>query len=540
MNLKPSEWSFAAKLSFVITLFAVVLVAFGLYSARIRAQVQIGGPYYTEIVLGKDLVADILPPPAYIIEAYLLCYEAANTSSADERAKALARLTQAEKEYHDRRQVWRDALPDSRMKTALVTDSAQPAEAFFKILHEQFVPALVAADYDKARRLASGEMHEAYARHRQFIDEVVTLANQFGSDHEAEAASVVRHGRIWETAIGVSGLLIGLLLGVGIVRGLGRSLRALGKHLAGEAAQMATEAAQVSTSSQTSAEGASEQAASLQETSASLEEISSMTKRNAENSGRAKALSTQTRAAADSGSTEMEVMKQAMDAITLSASNIAKIVKSIDEIAFQTNILALNAAVEAARAGEAGAGFAVVAEEVRALAQRSAQAAKETAERIEDSVRKSEHGVQISGQVAQHFAVIGEKARQVDTLIAEIATASHEQTHGIEQVNTAVSRMDKITQSNAAAAAESAAAADALTAQAVELTAEIGQLLAMVDGKAADEPHRRPGSPQPAGQPNRDRGQNFHPASVNATPPDKPAAVQPPARRDALATPSPR
>lgn len=105
MKLKPSEWSFAAKMSAVIAVFAGVLIDFGLYSARTRAQVQIGGPYYAQIVLGKDLVADILPPPAYIIEAYLLCYEAANTSSADERAKALARLAQAEKEYRERQQV---------------------------------------------------------------------------------------------------------------------------------------------------------------------------------------------------------------------------------------------------------------------------------------------------------------------------------------------------------------------------------------------------------------------------------------------------
>ena len=171
-----------------------------------------------------------------------------------------------------------------------------------------------------------------------------------------------------------------------------------------------------------------------------------------------------------------------MDAIKGASDDISKIIKTIDEIAFQTNILALNAAVEAARAGEAGMGFAVVAEEVRNLAQRSAQSAKETAGKIEDSVKKSEHGVQICGKVAQSLSAIVGKARQVDTLVAEIAQASKEQTQGIEQVNTAVSQMDKVTQSNAGNAEETAAAAEELSAQSVVLQDSVATLLALVDG----------------------------------------------------------
>ena len=288
-------------------------------------------------------------------------------------------------------------------------------------------------------------------------------------------------------------IIMGLTLAASwwIVRSITGPLRAIVDSLTSGADQTSSAAGHVSTSSQTLAEGASEQAAALEETSASLEEIASMTKRNGESAGQAKGLSAQTRAAADAGSADMEVMKLAMDAIHHSASNIAKIVKSIDEIAFQTNILALNAAVEAARAGEAGAGFAVVAEEVRALAQRSAQAAQETAAKIEDSVRKSEHGVTISARVARHFAEIVGKARQVDTLVAEIATASAEQTQGVEQVNTAVSQMDKVTQSNAAGAEESAAAAEQLNAQAAELEGLVGQLLAVVEGHREHLPPRR-------------------------------------------------
>ncbi len=154
----------------------------------------------------------------------------------------------------------------------------------------------------------------------------------------------------------------------------------------------------------------------------------------------------------------------------------------VAEIAFQTNILALNAAVEAARAGEAGAGFAVVAEEVRNLAQRSAQSAKETAEKIEVAIRNGDRGVQISEKVAGALHVIVEKARQVDELVGEIATASQEQSQGIGQLNMAVGQMDKVTQANSASAEETASAAEELNAQALSLSDNVADLRQLVGG----------------------------------------------------------
>ena len=180
----------------------------------------------------------------------------------------------------------------------------------------------------------------------------------------------------------------------------------------------------------------------------------------------------------------MVEMTQAMAAIDTSSAEVAKIVKNIDEIAFQTNILALNAAVEAARAGEAGAGFAVVADEVRSLAQRSAAAAKETADKIEAAIASSRNGSQCSAKVGESLTQIAEKVSSTDALVAEIATAAREQAQGIEQINAAITQMDQVTQSNSASAEESASAAEELDAQAESLKDLVAKLRQLVGGKS--------------------------------------------------------
>jgi methyl-accepting chemotaxis protein len=211
--------------------------------------------------------------------------------------------------------------------------------------------------------------------------------------------------------------------------------------------------------------------------------MSGMTNRNAENATKANELARQARQAADTGAGDMQAMSAAMNDIKVSSDDIAKIIKTIDEIAFQTNILALNAAVEAARAGEAGMGFAVVADEVRNLAQRSAQAARETADKIEGAITKTAQGVQISEKVAKSLGEIVDKARQVDQLVAEVCTASREQSQGVQQITSAVTQMDKVVQSNAASAEESASAAEELNAQSFALREAVGELLGLVGGR---------------------------------------------------------
>ncbi len=239
-------------------------------------------------------------------------------------------------------------------------------------------------------------------------------------------------------------------------------------------------------SSQTVAEGSCEQASSLEETRSSLEEMSGMARGTAENAKRANELARQTRQAAEGGASDMVVMSKAMDAIKHSTDETASIIKTIDEIAFQTSLLALNAAVEAARAGESGMGFAVVADEVRTLATRSAQAARDTATKIETSRQRTAQGVELSAHVNNALVEIAAKARQVNELIDELTSASQEESLGIGQITTAIGQVDLVTQRNAGHAEESAAAAHGLNAQGETLQALVADLLQVVNGGARE------------------------------------------------------
>jgi len=235
------------------------------------------------------------------------------------------------------------------------------------------------------------------------------------------------------------------------------------------AEQVASASVQVSTGGQALSQGASEQASSLEEVSSSLQEMSSMTRQNAQNAREARGVSEQARESADKGVESMNRMSSAINKIKSSSDSTARIVRTIDEIAFQTNLLALNAAVEAARAGDAGRGFAVVAEEVRNLAMRSAEAAKNTAGLIEDAVKNSENGVNINAEVLKNFQDIAEKTNKVSHVVAEIAVASEQQDEGISQVTKAVEQLNQLTQQNAANAEESASAAEEMSSQSEEM-----------------------------------------------------------------------
>ena len=295
-----------------------------------------------------------------------------------------------------------------------------------------------------------------------------------------------------------AGVVLGVLLGLLLIRSISKSFRELFKGLktfsnkelretAGKfqiiidglgagADQVSAASAQVASASQSLAEGASEQAASIEETSSSLEEMASMTKRNAEGATQANTLMEHSKNC-------MDRLTKSMDETSAASEEISKIIKTIDEIAFQTNLLALNAAVEAARAGEAGAGFAVVAGEVRNLALRAAEAAKNTSVLIEDTVKKVKEGGDLVVETNDSFLKVSE-------LIREIAAASLEQSQGVEQITTAVAQMDKVVQQNASNGEESASAAEELSAQAEQMNSITEDLLAITRGGQNGRSHR--------------------------------------------------
>ncbi len=308
-----------------------------------------------------------------------------------------------------------------------------------------------------------------------------TIAVETAGNAAKDMEGSANRSRVIIAVVSAISLIVGVFMSLLLSRQIVKQLQEIIKKLSESSEQVASASGQLSASSQQLAEGSSEQAASIEETSSTLEEASSMVKQNSENTKQAAVLAGQTKTSADKGNTQMQDMMRSMEEIKKSSDQIAKIIKVIDEIAFQTNILALNAAVEAARAGDAGMGFAVVAEEVRNLAQRSAQAAKDTAAIIESNIEMSEKGVSISKMVAESLGEITLQAKKVNELMDEIAAASQEQTQGIMQINKAIVQMEKVTQQNAANAEESATASQQLSGQAANMKNVVSELTRLVN-----------------------------------------------------------
>ena len=477
-------------------LVTVALVGELIASTILSRTTSINSPAYEKIAASKDLIADISPPPNFIIELHYYVTRAmldvSNFTNGDSKAgtgsanisrlsSALPRLQQA---YEERLRHYAASKYITEEERFLLTkDSNNLANNYIDLVGSSLLPALTSGNR-KAAAATFKELDKLFYEHREKVIKLIDIANReiIASEQEA-AASAQRSSQILlliTLLLLASAYAVLYLMQRDFASPLDRIVNDLGKG-SGRFLQVSN---QVADSSNQLAQGASEQASAIEETSASLEEMSSMIHSSARNADHAKSLASESQLSASEGMASMKEMTEAMAAIERTSNEVVKIVKSIDEIAFQTNILALNAAVEAARAGEAGAGFAVVAEEVRSLAQRSAAAANESETKIEASIKSSRQGTLCLTGVGESFSRIGSKVQETHNLVSEIALATKEQAQGIEQVTIAIQEMSKVAQSSAINTEQIASAAEEMRQQASMQQQTAGALRQVIDGSS--------------------------------------------------------
>ncbi|MBC7513723.1 MAG: methyl-accepting chemotaxis protein [Herminiimonas sp.] len=510
----------------MIALFVTGFIVFGGWSFKTINELKVNGPLYQRIVQGKDLVADILPPPEYILESYLVALQLAAATDKSERNALVTRLTSLKTDYDTRHAFWLKENLDAGLSELFLKQAHAPALAFYGTAFDALVPAAQKGDA-AAIAAALARMKPDYEAHRKVIDQVVEITTKRTEADEASAKKQIQEGVLLMLAIlGVSlgaGVIVATLIARGVLKSIGgepeyatemtnrmaagelgteisvsadrtgsllwaiKSLQEMMIRTTTEIKQavdaVSTGSRQIATGNLDLSQRTEEQASALQETSASMAQLTSTIRQNADSAVQANLVAVSAAEVAQKGGAVVSKVVTTMGAINDSAKKIADIIGVIDSIAFQTNILALNAAVEAARAGEQGRGFAVVAAEVRTLAQRSASAAREIKSLITDSVAQVAVGSELVQQAGATMDEILSRSSEVTAIMGAIATASQEQTTGINHINGALDQMDEITQQNAALVEQAAAAAGALQDQADGL-ARLVSVFRLGDGVA--------------------------------------------------------
>ena len=396
-----------------------------------------------------------------------------------------------------------DKLPDDDAGRRIVREVREQFAAVVGV-HTEVVRALDAQQFDQVQRTFDERLLPAAQRVTAATESLVRAASSRLDAANRSADTTAATGLTAVLLLAALGIAAGV--GVGYtLRRTNTTLRAVAREIGESAEQVAGAAAQVASSSQSLAQAAGEQAASLDETAASTRALGEVTRQNLQNAESADRLVSQSDQQVGGANRTLDLMVGSMKDINDSSGKISKIIKVIDEIAFQTNILALNAAVEAARAGEAGMGFAVVADEVRNLAQRCAQAAKDTAGLIEESIAKTNGGSGKLEEVVGSMRNVTQTASETRELVSQLSTGSRHQSRGIEQISSAVAQMQKVTQSTAASAEEGASASEELNAQAEAMKAAVARLEQMVGRRDEGVPTRGgPRRRRPMGAPRAD------------------------------------
>jgi methyl-accepting chemotaxis protein len=553
-NLKLSK-----KFILVSGIITLGLISVGWYFAAVLATVEVNGPLYSEIVQGKDVVADILPPPEYLVEAYLVAHQMIAETDPDRFEVLAAKATALRKDYIDRHEYWHRMLPEGKARELMLSSSYEPAIKFLDLRDGPFLSALRAHNKEKASQLLAGEMKELYEAHRKAVDQLVQVTNTDNAETEAHAKEAISQGTTIITiaalaiVAGVLAIMTFLASSIrnpieAVVRNINNadlnsrfdtprkdeigdlqrafdsfvgSIREALLQVTETSAAVAAATAEISSSTEQMAAGANEQSSQSDEVASAVEEMAKTITENSQHATDA-ALTAQRagEAAMRGGDVFAEAvtgMKQIAVAVQQSAATVAQLGKSseqigqivsvINDIADQTNLLALNAAIEAARAGEQGRGFAVVADEVRKLAERTSRATKEIGEMIKkiqsdtlEAVASMEEGqLQARGGIARadnagaSLGEIVDTSQKVMDMVTQIAAASEQQSSASEQISKNIEGIRNVATETATGVQQIAQSADDLNRMTDKLQTLLSEFHLADDDKPLDTGSRSQG-----------------------------------------------